>query len=41
MEVKKNHHPPHEEEAQRAAKQVKIGPKGAEKRGETQYVPPA
>ena len=35
MEVEKNHHYPQEEEAQRAAKQVKIGPKGAERRGET------
>ena len=41
MEVEKNHHPPQEDEAQRAAKQVKIGPKGVERKGETQDVPPA
>ena len=39
MEVEKNHHPPQEEEAQRVAKQVKIGPKGVEMRGETQDAP--
>ena len=33
--------PLQEEEAQRATKQVKIGPKGAERRGETQDAPPA
>ena len=33
--------PLQEEEAQKAIKQVKIGPKGAERRGETQDAPSA